>query len=564
MDTRRTILWVVFSVSLFLLWDNWQRYNNKPSFFGMPAQTQATAGSTPKAAGGASGEVPTPSAAVPKGSDPVPAGQAAVAATVPAASGSAQGERVRVETDLLKVDLNSAGAQLERAELLRINDGIEAGRNMVLLDSDPKKLYLAQSGLIGGVAGAVLPNHRTVFTVLPGPRALEAGKNELQVGMVAESGGVKLIKTFVFRRGSYLIDVRHEIVNVGTEPVAPQLYLQLVRNGDDPAGSSHFYSTFTGAAVYTDAEKFQKQSFSDMEKNKIGHATKATDGWIAIVQHYFVSAWIPPEKLARDIYSEKVDTNLYRVGNKLALPQLAPGATLTENARLYIGPQEERALEQIAPGLDLVRDYGWFTIFAKPLFWLLEKLNGLFGNWGWAIVGLTVLIKLAFFPLSAASYRSMARMKAVAPRLKALQDRHKDDRAKLNQAMMELYRTEKINPLGGCLPMLVQMPVFIALYWTLLASVEMRSAPWVGWVHDLTAPDPFFILPVIMMVSMLVQYKLNPAPPDPMQARLMLFMPLAFGVMFFFFPAGLVLYWVVNNILSIAQQWYISRKLGVA
>ena len=566
MDTRRTILWVVFSVSLFLLWDNWQRYHNKPSFFGMPATTQASQNAAPaKPAGGDVPAAGAVTAAVPKGGEQGGAGAApaAASAAVPAATAATQGERVTIQTDLMKVDLNSAGAQVERAELLRINDNVDASKRMVLLDSDPKKLYLAQSGLIGGAAGAVLPNHRTVFAVQPGPRALEAGQDKLEVSMAAESGGVKLVKTFVFHRGSYLIDVRHDIVNTADAPLAAQLYLQLVRNGDEPAGSSHFYSTFTGAAVYTDAEKFQKQSFSDIEKNKINHATKAADGWIAIIQHYFVSAWIPPEKIAREIYTEKVDTNLYRVGNKLALPQVAPGATLTENARLYVGPQEERTLEGIAPGLELVRDYGWFTIFAKPLFWLLEKLNHLFGNWGWAIVGLTVLIKLAFFPLSAASYKSMARMKVVAPRMKALQERFKDDRAKLNQAMMELYRTEKINPLGGCLPILIQMPVFIALYWTLLASVEMRNAPWIGWVHDLTAPDPFYILPVIMMVSMLVQYKLNPAPPDPMQAKMMLIMPLVFGVMFFFFPAGLVLYWVVNNILSIAQQWYITRKLGV-
>jgi YidC/Oxa1 family membrane protein insertase len=280
-----------------------------------------------------------------------------------------------------------------------------------------------------------------------------------------------------------------------------------------------------------------------------------------MVQHYFVSAWLPAAG-ERSIYTEKVDTNLYRVGVRQPLGTIAPGATINNDAEFFVGPQEERLLESVAPGLDLVRDYGWTTVLAKPMFWLLEKLHGVIGNWGWAIVALTVLIKLVFFPLSAASYKSMARMKNVAPRLKVIQEKYKDDRMKMNQAMMELYKTEKINPMGGCLPIVIQIPVFISLYSTLLASVEMRGAPWLGWIHDLAAADPFYILPVVMMISMFVQFKLNPTPPDPMQAKMMMIMPLVFGVTFFFFPAGLVLYWVVNNTLSIAQQWQITRMLG--
>ena len=280
-----------------------------------------------------------------------------------------------------------------------------------------------------------------------------------------------------------------------------------------------------------------------------------------MLQHYFVSAWLPADG-ARDYYTDKLDQNLFRVGLREPLGAVAPGATLNNDARLYVGPTDERILENVAPGLDLVRDYGWTTVLAKPMFWVLEKIHAVLGNWGWSIILLTIGIKLVFFPLSAASYKSMARMKNLAPRMKDLQERHKDDRAKLNQATMELYKTEKINPMGGCLPIVVQIPFFIALYSTLLASVEMRGAPWLGWIHDLAAPDPFYILPVIMMASMFIQYKLNPAPPDPMQAKMMLFMPLIFGVTFFFFPAGLVLYWVVNNLLSIAQQWQITRMLG--
>jgi len=557
MDTRRTILWVIFSVSLLLLWDNWQRHNGKASmFYANPVAEQAA--TAPAATPGAQvpGDVPAPSATiVPGGIVPDAPVPAPLAATAPAA------ERVRVQTDMFHVDLDSLGAEVRRVALLHHRADVDPTQPIVLLDSNPERIYLAQTGLIGGPAGTTLPTHRTPFAVLPGPRTLEPGQDALSVSFVAESGGVRLTKTFDFKRGSYEIGVRHEIANATDAPLAPQLYLQLVRDGNDPAGGSSFYSTFTGMAVYTEAEKFQKQAFSDVEKGKASHVTRASDGWIAIIQHYFVSAWLPADKTAREIYTEKVGENLYRIGVKLALPQIAPGTTLTETARLFVGPQVERVLENTAPGLELVRDYGWLTVISKPLFWLLEKLHDMTGNWGWAIVALTVLIKLVFFPLSAASYRSMARMKKVAPRIKALQEKHKGDRTKMNQAMMEMYRTEKINPLGGCLPILVQIPVFIALYWALLASVEMRNAPWIGWIQDLAVPDPYFILPVIMMASMFVQYKLNPAPPDPMQAKIMLFMPLIFGVMFFFFPAGLVLYWVVNNLLSIAQQWQITRLI---
>jgi YidC/Oxa1 family membrane protein insertase len=280
-----------------------------------------------------------------------------------------------------------------------------------------------------------------------------------------------------------------------------------------------------------------------------------------MIQHYFVSAFVPPEKAPREIFTKKVD-NLYAVGNILPLGTIAPGATVSMDTRLYSGPQESETLIKVAPGLELVKDYGWLTIVAKPIFWLMVQIHNVLGNWGWTIIVLTIMIKLLFFPLSAASYRSMAKMKLVTPKMTAIRERHKGDPQKMNQAMMELYKTEKINPLGGCLPIVVQIPVFIALYWVLLASVEMRNAPWLGWIHDLASPDPFYILPVLMAVSMFIQTKLNPTPPDPIQAKVMMFMPIIFSVMFFFFPAGLVLYWVVNNILSITQQWFITRKLN--
>jgi YidC/Oxa1 family membrane protein insertase len=320
--------------------------------------------------------------------------------------------------------------------------------------------------------------------------------------------------------------------------------------------------TFTGPAVYTEEHKYQKLSFSDIADKKAKFANTADNGWVAMVQHYFVAAFVPPEKMAREFYMRKLDNaNVYQAGLIVPVAAIAPGATGTASVKLFAGPQEQATLKEIAPGLDLVVDYGWLTVIAAPIFWALQFIHGMVGNWGWAIVVLTIIIKAIFFPLSAASYKSMARMRVLTPRLMQLKERYGDDKQRLNQEMMKLYQTEKVNPLGGCLPILVQIPVFIALYWVLLGAVEMRGAPWILWIHDLAAADPFYILPVIMMASMFVQMKLNPTPPDPIQAKVMMMMPLIFGVMFFWFPAGLVLYWVVNNILSIAQQWQITRMI---
>jgi YidC/Oxa1 family membrane protein insertase len=340
--------------------------------------------------------------------------------------------------------------------------------------------------------------------------------------------------------------------------------MQLTRDGNAPAGDSRFYSTYTGPVIYTEEKKFQKVDFSDIEKGKGDHVKAAPDGWAGIIQHYFVSAWLPTESAPREYFTRKIDTNLYAVGALQPLGEVAPGASVTASTRLLIAPQDQRMLETVAPGLDLTVDYGWLTVIAKPIFWLLQYLHGIVGNWGWAIVLLTVLIKTAFFPLQAASYKSMARMKAVTPRLMQLRERYGSDRVRMNQAMMELYKEEKINPLGGCLPIVVQIPVFIALYWVLLASVEMRNAPWILWIHDLAVPDPWYLLPLIMAGTMFIQVKLNPTPPDPVQAKVMMVMPIVFSVMFFFFPAGLVLYWLVNNIYSIAQQWYITKSIEKA
>ena len=533
METRRLILLMIFATSSVMLWDAWQKHHQPAK----PAQvaTQSPTGVPVPTAGLTA--TPTSSAAVPQSPVPVAA------------------EKVTVKTDLFIADVSAVGGELVRLELLKHKATEDSTRNLVLFDEKHK--YAAQTGLIGDK----LPNHRTNFRVVPGTRELGSA-DELQVRLEADAeNGVKVAKILTFKRNSYVVNVAYEISNATTQAMTPHAYFQFQRNGDAPAGESMMMSTFTGTAVYTDAEKYQKVTFEEIQKDKAKFAVKSDNGWLALVQHYFVAAWVPGEKVAREFFMKKIDNNLYTAGVIVPVAAIAPGTTGRVELPLYAGPQEQATLKAMAPGLDLVVDYGWLHIIAAPIFWLLQVIHGLTGNWGWAIVFLTVLIKLVFFPLSAASYKSMAKMKTVTPRLMALKEKFGDDRQRLNQEMMELYRKEKINPLGGCLPILVQIPVFIALYWVLLGGVEMRGAPWLGWIQDLSAQDPYFVLPAIMVISMIIQTKLNPTPPDPIQAKVMMAMPFIFGVMFFWFPAGLVLYWVVNNILSIAQQWQITRLI---
>jgi YidC/Oxa1 family membrane protein insertase len=549
MDIKRTVLWVVFSLSLLILWDNWQRHNGNPSMF-FPNPTQEVKPAAAGAAGAGNNASLPASAGAPQSSVP------GSPANVVGGDAQAKGEIITITTDVVKVDIDTVGGELRRLELLKHKDTVDPTTNLVLFNDTPEHTYLADTGLLGGP----FPNHKSVFVAQPGVRTLGDGKS-VQLVLESEQNGVKLTKTYTFKRGDYNIDLKHTVTNTSAAPIAPSLYLELLRDGNKPGGESHFYSTFTGPTVYTDADKFQKLAFDKIGTNKDQHATKADNGWIALVQHYFVSAIIPPAGVEREIFTRKVSDNLYSVGTILPMGTIAPGASATMDSELYSGPQESAVLERTAPGLELVKDYGWLTIIAKPIFWLMTHIHAIVGNWGWTIILLTMLIKLFFFPLSAASYRSMAKMKAVAPKMQSIRDRNKGDTQKTNQEMMQLYKTEKINPLGGCLPIVVQIPVFISLYWVLLASVEMRNAPWLGWIHDLAAPDPFYILPVLMAVSMFIQTRLNPTPPDPIQAKVMMFMPIAFSVMFFFFPSGLVLYWVVNNVLSITQQYVITKNL---
>lgn len=559
-DFRRTLLWVVFMMSLFLIWDAWQKHNGHPSMFS-PAQRAAASAPAGAAPGAASAAVPGAMAGA------VPAAAGAAAATVPGAPSAAPaGEQVTVTTDLVKATFDSQGGNLVRLELLGFRDAVDPKHNVVLLDRVAgKRTYLAQTGLVPTQPGVTLPNHFTPMTVVPGERTLAAGAKELSIRFESPAiDGRKLAKTFTFRRGEYAVAVKHEFTNGGSAPVSPQLYLQLTRDGNPPEGESSFYFTFTGPAMYTEASKFKKIDFKDIAKGGEAHDKKSDSGWIAMVQHYFVSAWLVPQPGPREFDTKKVEDNVYRITMLQQLGEVAPGATKTHESVLYAGPQEEYKLEALAPGLELVKDYGMLSVLSKPLFWLLTHLHNFIGNWGWAIVGLVVLLKIAFYWLNASAYRSMAKMKAVAPKVTEMRERLKDKPQQMQQEMMRIYREEKVNPLGGCLPIFVQMPFFIALYWVLLSSVEMRGAPWLGWITDLAAKDPWFILPILMTASSLFQVWLNPAPPDPVQAKMMWIMPLAFGFMFFFFPAGLVLYWLTNNLLSIAQQWFINKRLGVA
>jgi len=577
-DMRRTLLWVVFSMSLVLIWDAWVRHNGGAGMFGAPPPARPAASATAAPGSAPLAGVPTPQANL----SPAPAGTAAPAA--PSAPASApEARQVVVTTDLVKATLDSTGGSLVRLELLRQTDQNDRKRNVVLFDRSAERLYVAQTGLIPPAGGGGLPNHHTAMTLLPGETSLRDGARELQVVFESpEVGGVRLVKTYTFKRGEYLIGVRHEVVNRSAAAVDPRLYLQLVRDGNPPAGESSFYFTFTGPAVYTEASKFQKVDFKTIEKHKSGdkpdHATSGENGWVAMVQHYFASAWLADaagaNKTPREFFTGKVATNTYSVGMLLPFGEVAAGSSKTFDAQLFAGPQEENKLAALAPGLELVKDYGWFTVLAKPLFWLLTQLHQLLGNWGWAIVALVVILKIAFFWLNASAYRSMAKMKAINPKVMEMRERLKDKPQQMQQEMMRIYREEKVNPLGGCLPIVAQMPFFIALYWVLLSSVEMRNAPWIGWIHDLAQPDSLFgvipglgmpigLLPILMTLTSLLQTWLNPTPPDPVQARMMWIMPLVFSVMFFFFPAGLVLYWLTNNILSIAQQYLINKKLGV-
>lgn len=535
MDTKRLILFIIFSFSVLMLWDAWQKEHH-------PAPVTPTAQEK-------AGIV----------SAPVPATHAPDAPIKESGENLASGEKIKIFTDVVYAEIDTLGGDIRRIELLKHHDTQDKTKRFVLLEDDPKRLYVAQTGLIG----SGLPTHKALFSATAKQFGLADGANEVQVRLSwTGAKDIKVDKIFTFYRDSYAVDVSYEINNGSTTRLEPSAYFQITRNGDAPLGGPRFVSTFTGPAIYTDKEKFQKIAFSDIEKGKAIYPTQSNDGWVAMLQHYFISAWLPADGQPRENYVKKIGNDLYAAGLILPMGVIEPDGKKETKVRFYAGPEEQDHLSKVAPGLNLVVDYGRLTIISAPLFWALEWLNRLVHNWGVAIVILTVLIKLAFYPLSAKSYRSMAHMREIGPKLQKLKEQYGDDRQRLHTAMMELYKAEKVNPLGGCLPVVVQIPVFIALYWALLNSVEMRQAPFMLWINDLSAPDPYYILPIVMGITMFVQTKLNPTPPDPIQAKVMMIMPLAMSIFFFFFPAGLVLYWVVNNILSISQQWYVTRAVA--
>jgi YidC/Oxa1 family membrane protein insertase len=555
MDNQRLLLYVSLALVLYLIWQAWQeQYGPKPSTSERVSQNEPPEISLPPREGnGDALDVPDAPASV---------------TSLPKSQPEAAGERIRVITDLLDVEISTRGGDILRADLLTYPVSLNTPDVPFRLFDDQRRIYIAQSGLIHDNTRQDkkehwqwAPSHHAQFKAEKAEYRLPVGKDQLQVPLTWQGpNGITVKKILILHRGHFFIDVVHEVTNQGTEPWIGRQYRQLRHSELKEEDSSRFVRTYTGAAYYDG--KYEKVSFEDMTEESLKREIKG--GWAAMLQHYFVSAWIPrPEE--QNLYYTKVVTHdggpEYLIGLRSQPITVAPGETGTFSTRLFVGPKLRHRLDDLAERLDLVTDYGIFTVISKPLFWALEFIHSWVGNWGWAIILLTILIKLAFYKLSETSYRSMARMRSVQPRLIALKERYANDKQKMNQALMELYRKEKINPLGGCFPILVQIPVFIALYWALLESVELRQAPFMFWIEDLSTRDPYFVLPILMGVTMVIQQKLNPTPLDPVQAKVMMVLPLVFTVFFAFFPSGLVLYWLVNNVLSIAQQWVITRRI---
>ncbi len=472
-------------------------------------------------------------------------------------------DKVRVRTDVLDVDIDLRGGGIRRLALLDYPVSLEEkDKPYQLLEFQPTNIFIAQSGLRGKSAAGDdnVPDHSAVFTAAATEYTLGEGRDTLQVKLSWNSDdGVRVAKIYTFRRDSYVIGVRYEVVNGTGDSWSARMYGQFQRSEVVREGGLFRTYTYTGGVISGPEKVYEKIDFSDMRDTDLKRS--ATGGWIAMIQHYFTGAWIPPADGGNYYYTKAVANDRFLLGVMTPQVTIAPRATGSVELTLYAGPKVQERLAAVAPNLERTVDYGWLWLIAEPLFWLLNWIHGVIGNWGFAVIVLTLLIKLVFFHLSATSYKSMARMRKLQPRVMDLRDRFAGDKQKLNQAMMELYKKEKINPLGGCLPILVQIPVFISLYWVLLESVALRQAPFILWIHDLSVYDPYFVLPVMMGVTMLAQQRLNPAPPDPMQARIMMALPFVFTFLFLFFPSGLVLYWFVNNLLSIAQQWVITRKI---
>ena len=552
MDLQKTILYAALGFTLLMIWQAWQEdYGPKP------AQVETVAQSGDISTTESQNNTP----AVPELSQTTPV--APVSKDAPSVTGQpamSSAKRIKITTDVIHAEIDTTGGDLRKLDLLAYPvEASEPDNPFRLLDDSGELLFVAQAALLPAAgSNSAAPNHHEKFLSAKAEYLLAEGEDELQVPLVWEdTSGIRVTKTYTFKRGSYDVKVDFKVENSTEQPWRGFMYRQLQRNRPADSMSSFGIYTYTGGVLYTEEEKYEKIDFDDMEKSNLSRT--ATGGWVAMIQHYFLGAWVPDQQEENSYYTKSPGNDRYIIGSVGGEVVVPKGENGTFSATLFVGPKLQEQLEAIAPGLELAVDYGILTIIAKPLFWLLKVIYDMVGNWGWAIILLTVLIKAVFYKLSEASYKSMAHMRKVQPRLQALKEQYAGDREKLNQAMMRMYKEEKINPLGGCLPILVQIPVFIALYWMLLESVEMRQAPFALWLTDLSSPDPYYVLPVLMGATMLVQHRLNPTPLDPIQARVMMILPVVFTFFFLWFPAGLVLYWVVNNALSIAQQWYITR-----
>ncbi len=545
MDWQKNLLIAAILATLLMLVIRWNEYQeNLPTQIPVATQTISNNGALP-AATAANSDIP-------------------VAANSPAEvekTNLASTQLISVRTDSFDLVINPLGGDIVQLALPRHFLKLDTpDQPFVLLDNRDNHTYLAQSGLIG-TNGTDTAQGRPLFSSEKTEYTLADSEKQLVVDLLLQQGDVKITKRYTFTRGDYLINVEYLIDNKSTTPWSAQLYGQIKRDSQNfKKVSALEMNPFLGAAITTADENYKKITFDDMAEKE--EKSVVQGGWVAMVQHYFISAWIPDAGSQNTFHLRKLGTNdLYLMGFTGKVNEVAPGTQGTISAGFYAGPKDTERLEQISPYLDLTVDYGWLWWVSKPLFWLMQQIHNLVGNWGLAIIGLTLCVKIVFFKLSATSYKSMAKMRKLAPKMAELKERLGDDRQKFSQEMMKMYKTEKVNPFGGCLPLLIQMPVFLALYYVLMESVELRHSPFFGWITDLSVKDPYFVLPIIYGITMYFMQKLNPQPTDPMQARIMQMLPLVFTFMFLWFPAGLVLYWVTNNTLSIIQQYIITKQI---
>jgi len=552
MENQRIILFMVLAIVILFMWEAWQEKVNPPPQQIIQPQSEVV---TPESQISSAQPVENISQ-----DTPVVAAKTA-APKVGKVSGLKDSKRIRVVTDVLDMDIDTTGGDLRRAFLLKYPVSLDKPEEPYpFMDDNLPQLFIAQTGLLSNTEA---PDHHAVYSTDGTDFRLAPGADELRVPLVwqSEDGKTTVTKTYVFKRGDYLVDVIHEVRNDSDEEWRGRYYQQLQRTEYDHPGKSRLLYTFTGAAISTPEEKYEKVEFADMGEWKATQSY-SKGGWVGMLQHYFVTAWVPGVEDLNHFYTRVVNDTRYIVGMSGEEKSISAHSVKTFSSKLYVGPKDQDRLEEVADHLNLTVDYGILTFLAQPLFWLLQWLHSFIGNWGVAIILVTFIIKLVFYRLSAASYRSMANMRKMAPKFQMIRDRYGDDRQKMSQAMMDLYKKEKVNPMSGCWPMLVQIPVFIALYWMLLESVELRQAPFMLWIDDLSTKDPYYILPLLMGASMFVQQKLSHNPGmDPMQQKIMQFLPIIFTLFFMLFPAGLVLYWVVNSVLSILQQWYITRQI---